>query len=135
VSNSISSQASIMVALKGPVLTLRLYIYILYHHINQVHCPYLICIIFNFVYCFIDYSSARQIVVPVECDQEQFIQALWDHFPNMLKELELCRVNGSRRIVPLSLDSMRPAQIQASHALGRFALYIRPLVGKMCSEI
>jgi len=66
----------------------------------------------------------------VECDQEQFIQALRDHFPNMPGEFELCRVNASRRIVPLRLDSMCPAQIQASHALGRSALYIRPLVGK-----
>ncbi|KAA8577519.1 hypothetical protein FQN60_009174, partial [Etheostoma spectabile] len=54
-----------------------------------------------------DATEPRRVVVPLDLQEEEFLQVLRDLFQDLLmqQDFELCRVNGQRMVLPLILNS------------------------------
>ena len=79
-----------------------------------------------------DATEPRRVVVPLDLEQDEFLQVLRDTFPDLhaQQSFQLCRVSGQRLVIPLNLNTMCPSEIHRNNALRRSNLYIRPQVGK-----
>ncbi|XP_038554102.1 pollen-specific leucine-rich repeat extensin-like protein 4, partial [Micropterus salmoides] len=71
-----------------------------------------------------DATPPCRVVVPLDLDEQEFVQVLQENIPALPEHFELCRVNGQRSIIVL--EEQCPRDIHAQNALGRSCLYLRP---------
>ncbi|KAA0724142.1 hypothetical protein E1301_Tti020080 [Triplophysa tibetana] len=71
-------------------------------------------------------TTVKKIIVPLSMNERAFHQKIRETFPTMGEgEMEICRVDRRRRILPVQLSSVCPASIKACPEFGRSAEYVR----------
>lgn len=71
-------------------------------------------------------TTVKKLVVPFSMDEMAFHQKILEAFPIIGEsEIEICRVNRRRRVIPVELSSVCPAAIKACPQFGRSAVYVR----------
>lgn len=78
------------------------------------------------MYCFLDGSRVRRLVVAKDQTEHDFSECLRRTFPQLAnKDYDLCKVDSHRNVIQLNLQTVTPAAITGGGILGRSALYIR----------
>ncbi|XP_048010698.1 uncharacterized protein LOC125244620 [Megalobrama amblycephala] len=71
-------------------------------------------------------TTVKKLVVPFSMDERAFHQKIREAFPIIGEgEIEICRVDRRRRVIPVELSSVCPAAIKACPEFGRSAVYVR----------
>lgn len=71
-------------------------------------------------------TTVKKIIVPLSMNERAFHLKIRETFPTMGEgEIEICRVDKKRRVLPVQLSSICPASIKACPEFGRSAVYVR----------
>lgn len=77
-------------------------------------------------------TSIKKIFVPLSMNENDFHDLLTRTFPVLrAQEIELCKVDRHRRIIPLQIAPITPATIKANTGAMRSAIYIRTKVSRV----
>lgn len=77
-----------------------------------------------------DGTPQCRVIVNQNLTEIEFREVLREKFPNLPDRFEFCKVSSDRKVIPLRMSTMCPAEIKSNNTLGRSALYLRPLVSR-----